>query len=190
MVARSLDLATARIRTRKRRAVEHLALAAVCLAAVMPAWLVRTELGIAVAAGALFQLLLAGLAAMLRRSEIARLALERDAYAIPEVARYGERMAAPQQRRVLAEGIRSMIRDAFHPSSLCLGERVAAYSRELESLARLLIAPGVRVHPVSVMRCRRLLTEAAESPLYNARLPKEEIGFTLHRIRAGFDSAE
>jgi len=190
LVARSLDLAAAQIRERRRRAIEHVALAAACLVAIAPLSLYRKDLAVAVAVGALFQLARAVFAAASRRSQIRRLALERDAYAIPEVARYGERLTAPRQRRVLAEGIRSMIRDAFHPSSLCVGERVAAYARELEGIARLLIAPGVRVHPASVARCRRLLTEGAESPLYNASLPQEELAFALHRIRSGFESPE
>jgi hypothetical protein len=190
VLASTLDAAAQQIHERQRRAIEHFALALACAAAALPLWLVRPELAVAVAIGAVVQLALSLYAIAVRRSQIARLALDRDAYAIPEVARYGERLAAPRQRQILADGIRTTIRDAFHPNSLCLGERVAAYARELEGIARLLRAPGVRVHPASVVWCRRLLTEAADSPLYNASLPKEDLGFVLHCIRAGFEQAE
>jgi hypothetical protein len=91
---------------------------------------------------------------------------------------------------LLAQGIRKMIAEAFRHDNLYIGDRVARYARELEALARDLLAPGVRVHPASIARCRRLLTEGAESPLYNDRLPAEDVALVLRRIRAGIERDE
>jgi hypothetical protein len=187
MVTAALEAAAARIRDQKRRAIEHGVLALVCAAAAAPLWLARPLLALAVAVGGTVELAISARAATARRSQIARLALEPDAYAIPEVARYGRRLTEPRQRYLLAKSIRTTVRDAHKPGSLTLTERVAAYARDLEALARLLASPRARVHPASIARCRRLLTEAAESPLYNPSLPKEEVAFHLHRIRSGIE---
>ena len=64
------------------------------------------------------------------------------------------------------------------------------HARELEALARDFRSPAVRVHPASIARCRRLLTEAAESPLYNSRLTEEDLDTILRRIRAGIKRSE
>jgi hypothetical protein len=43
---------------------------------------------------------------------------------------------------------------------------------------------------VSVARCRRLLTEAAESPLYNPNLRGEDIPQIVRRIKAGIQPGD
>jgi hypothetical protein len=179
-----VDDAAQRIRSKRRRALESAALAAGC---ALLAWLAldSTALALGLAVGAAFEALVACWSLLSRRELIARLALDPDAYAIPEVEAYGEHLTRLRHRRTLAQSIRKMIRGALRPDSLYLGDRVVRYARDLEAVARDLQRPNVRVHPVSVARCRRLLTEAAESPLYNPRLPAEEIPQILRRIRAG-----
>jgi hypothetical protein len=52
-----------------------------------------------------------------------------------------------------------------------------------------LCSPSVRIDPVSAARCRWLLANAAENPLYDRRLPAEELGSILQRIRTGMRPA-
>lgn len=103
---------------------------------------------------------------------------------------YGKTLTKPRQRALLADGLRTMVRDALRPGNLYLSDRVTRYARDLEALARDLRCPAVRVHPASVARCRRLLTEGAESPLYNPRLSEEELEVILRRIRSGMHGAD
>jgi hypothetical protein len=184
VIARHVDDAAEQIRHKRRRTLESAALAAAC---ALLAWLALDSAALAVAlgVGTGFEVLFAGWSLLSRRELIARLALEPDAYAIPEVEAYGVHLTRARHRRTLAQSIRKMIREALRPDSLYLGDRVLRYARDLEAVARDLLTPNVRVHPVSVARCRRLLTEAAESPLYNPKLPAEEIPQILRRIRAG-----
>jgi hypothetical protein len=184
VIARALDEATDTIRHKRRRAFESTVLAAGCAVLAWQA-LESASLALALAAGAGFELLVTAWSLLSRRELIARLALEPDAYTIPEVVAYGVHLTRPRYRRTLAQGIRKMVREALRPDALYLGDRVLHYARDLEAMARDLVLPNVRVHPASVARCRRLLTEAAESPLYNPKLPEEDIPQTVRRIRAG-----
>ena len=117
------------------------------------------------------------------------LELEPEALAIPEVRAFVERLTTPHARARLAASFRSMVKDALKPASrlrcLFLVDRVAAYARELDAIAGDLCSPSIEVDPVAVARCRWLLTNAAENPLYDRRLPAEELGSILQRIRAG-----
>jgi hypothetical protein len=61
---------------------------------------------------------------------------------------------------------------------------VARYAGLLERIASE-IAVAAPVQPPAVVACRRLLTHGAESPLYNPRLPAEDLRFALERIRRG-----
>jgi hypothetical protein len=185
VIARALDDAAARIRHTRRRSSESLVLAAFAAAWAGLAAVTNTRLAVALGVGVAFELAAAVWFALTRRGLIAGLAVEPDAYVLPEVRAYGAQIAGPRPRRDLAVGIRKMVREAVRPDSLYLGERVQRYARDLEALAHDLTAPGVRVHPASVAACRRFLSEAAESPLYNPRLPEDDIPRILRRIRAG-----
>jgi hypothetical protein len=190
MIARAIEEAAATIRERRRRALESGGLAAVC---ALLAWLAlesSSSLALALAVGAGFEILLVIGLFLARRGLISRLALEPDAYCIPEVKAYGETLTKPRQRAIVADGLRSMVRDALRPGVLYLPDRVMRHARELESIARDFRSPGVRVHPASVARCRRLLTEAAESPLYNPRLTEEDLETILRRIRSGIKRSD
>ena len=187
MNARALDDAADRIHTKRRRFRESIALAGVSALFVWPALANNGRVAIAWMVGVAFEAVAAAWFALSRRGLIERLSLDPDAYALPEVAAYGRRLVELRRRRVLAQGIRKMVREALRPDNLYLGERVVRYARELEALARDLAAPGTRVHPASVARCRQLLTEAAESPLYNPRLPADDIPQIVRRIRAGME---
>ena len=193
MTARELETAAAEIRSRSRIALERFLVSLVSAALVPAALQLSGALSVATGLGAG---VLAGLGAFAltgRRLLLERLSLEPDALAIPEVRAFGERLTTPRARARLAAAITSMVGDAFKPASrlrcLFLVDRVAAYARELDAIARDLCSPSVRVDPVSAARCRWLLTNAAENPLYDRRLPAEELGSILQRIRAGMRPA-
>jgi hypothetical protein len=115
---------------------------------------------------------------------VGRLALDADAYAIPEVAEYGRRCAEKGERDRTAAWLREVVAQADGPDSIHLTDRVTHHARDLERIASEL-ASATRVRPPAAVACRRLLTHAVESPLYNPRLPTEELSVALERIHRG-----
>jgi hypothetical protein len=129
---------------------------------------------------------LLGLASLMsRRNTIARLALDPHAYVLDEVERYGSALIRLTERQKLAAWLREVVRDAPRPGSWYLTDRVARHAGQLEVLAAEIATPSARVRPSSAVACRRLLTHAADSPLYNYDVPAEELGATIERIRWG-----
>lgn len=189
MNAREIEEQANDIRSKRRRVVESVPLAAACAALAPVAWLWSSPLGIAVAVGGAVQIALAGGAFVSRRLLVERLAIEADAHAIPEVRAFGAKLVRPHERRKLARTICSMLAEVMSPGrrlqALYLADRVYRYARELDAIARDLLSPSVRVDPVSMARCNWLLTQAAENPLFDRRLPAEDLGAILRRIRAG-----
>jgi hypothetical protein len=169
----------------RRRALQAAALAAAAGVVALLAGLLFAPLALAMAVGAVAEIVLAVGALYGRRQLVARLALQPAAYVIPEVAAYGTRAAELCQRARLAEWIVEVLAEAGSPHSLYLGERVRVVAHELEALAHDLVSPVKSVEPVSAVACRRLLTRMTESPLYNPRLPLEDLQLALHGIRAG-----
>jgi hypothetical protein len=184
MTARALDEAAETIRQRALSALHQVPLAAGCAILLWLSLDRSTSLAVAFGGGVVFALLRAAWQLSSRRGLVARLALDPSAYAIPEVDAYGKTLVQPRKRAALATGIRTMIDGAVRPGSLYLRDRVLRHANELDAIARDLRSPSVRVHPATLARCRALLTEAAESPLYNAKLPEEDLQAVLRRIRA------
>jgi hypothetical protein len=153
------------------------------------AWLWSPRLGLAIAVGAAVQLVVASATYLSGRFLLERLATEPAAHAIPEVQAFATKLARPAARRRLARTIHSMLTEVTRPGkafhALYLADRVRRYARELDAISRDLLSPSVRVEPVSMARCAWLLTQAAENPLFDRRLPAEDLGAMLHRIRAG-----
>lgn len=181
----TLDDAVAELATRRRQSWEAGALAAVTGLLAVAAGLLAPRFTLALAAGAAVELLLAGSALFRRRNLLGRLAVQRSAYVIPEVKRYGCRFARLDRRRQLALSIRSLLDERRRRGTVCLPERVEAYAHELDALAAELLSPATEVDPPSAVACFRLLTEGVESPLYNPQLPVDDLGLVLSRIRAG-----
>jgi hypothetical protein len=186
--ARDLDHAGAQLRRRRSHAAEACGLAAVTGLAAVLASVLAPALVLPLAAGAALEAALAAAALYSYRERVARLALEPSAYVLPEVARYGRPLAEPSQRARLSAWISEILADAHAPGNLYLADRVIRFAHELEALARDLIQPGTRIQPASAVACRRLLTHAVESPLYNPRVPADELSLTLRRIRAGISA--
>jgi hypothetical protein len=118
-----------------------------------------------------------------------RLATDRDAYRIPAVRRFGERLIAPAERRRLAAGLLCAVERASGHFALASPTRLDACAHELCDVAERLRDRHTLVAPTSAATCRRLLGRAAESPLYNEDLPAEDLTAALFRIRAGMNPA-
>jgi hypothetical protein len=190
MSAREIEEIARDLRAKRRRALEALPLSLACGALAPVAWLFTSRLGLALAVGAAVQLVLALDAYLRWRLRLEELATDASAHAIPEVRSFAARLARPAARRRLANTIHSMVVEVARPrrrhDMLYLPDRVIRYARELDALSRDLLSPRVRVEPVSMARCMWLVTQAAENPLYDPRLPAEDLGAILRRIRAGF----
>lgn len=183
MNARELEQAQYDLDVRRQRAIQAAALA--CAAAVTALgllWL-SERLSIALAAGAAALAVVAAAVFLARREQIARLALEPAAYAIPDVGRHGHECECERER--LAAWLAEIVADARRPGNIYLSERVASFADDLDTLAHELASPAAKVQPVSAVACRRLLTHAVESPLYNPRVPPDELWIALRRIRNG-----
>jgi hypothetical protein len=107
---------------------------------------------------------------------------------LAEVERYGRRLTQPRQRARLATWLAEIVAEAPNPWRLYLPDRVALFRTELAALARDLAMPTLGVEPASAAACRRLLTHAVESPLYNPRGSADDLRRALERIRAGIES--
>jgi hypothetical protein len=185
MHARAVDQAAALIRRKRRRALEAGVLAGVCAITGAAAVLVSLPLAAALGIGALVEGAIALGALNARRELIARLALDPAAYRVPEVERFGSRAARLPERARLASWLGEVLAESQLPHSLYLPDRVALVAHELDSIARRLLSPACTVTPASAVACRRLLTHAVESPLYNPRVPLDDLHLALRRIRAG-----
>lgn len=114
-----------------------------------------------------------------------RLAIDRAAYEIPAVRRFGERLTGPVERRRLATGLLCTVERTGGHFALTAPERMDVCASELCDLAEQLRDRRTRIAPTSLATCRRLIGRTAESPLYNEDLPAEDLTATLFRIRAG-----
>ncbi len=185
MHEREIERAAQELRQGRRRAIERSVLALVAGGCALAALGFSSRLALALGAGAAVEALLAAAASLGRRDTIGRLALQPAAYVLPEVRDYGRRSAEPSERERLAAWLGELVAESRLPGSIYLGDRVTAFARDLATLARELGSPAARVEPVSAVACRRLLTDAVGSPLYNPRLSAEDLRLTLDRIRSG-----
>jgi len=185
MTARQMDTAAARLEgiRDQRRSRLAMSLAAGMLGAL--ALIVSHALAISIGIGVGFLLVLAIRDTMRRRELLASLALNPSAYVVPDVRRYGDRLVVPRGRHRLAKALERILATAGTPGCYCIPDRVNKFRKEIEALASTLRMPGTRVEPACVALCWRLLTRAAESPLYNWELPADELGFQVRRIQAG-----
>ncbi len=183
MVERDLERVAEEVAARRQRTREAIVLAAIALALAGLLGPASRPVAIAFLAGSVVEACLAAVAALRRRELISRVALEPQAYVLPEVERYGVTVASQRER--LAARLVEILIDAAHPGTIYLPDRVARYAGELRSLARELAARDATVRPPSAVACWGLLMHAVESPLYNPRLPADDLALALNRIRAG-----
>jgi hypothetical protein len=149
------------------------------------AFVLSNALAISLICGMACLLLLAFTDTMRRRELIARLALNPGAYSVPEVRRYGHELVVLRGRRRVAAALERVLRNAGAPGSYYIADRVYACRHEIRALAEALRAPETRAEPTSIALCWRLLRSAADSPLYNWRLPADDLRVAVRRIQAG-----
>lgn len=161
-----------------------LGLAAALAAALTVAF--DTRLAVALGAGAALGVLLAAASATNQRALVADLALSREAYVIPEVRRYGQKLTEVEVRRALARSIAGVLRAvATDGAGVYLADRVVAQAPALAGLARALVEPGNLVDPTAMVACEQLLTDGRASPLMNPALSPTELDAVLRRIHGG-----
>jgi hypothetical protein len=182
----ALERAEQALARRARRTRMGLVLATSAALAALPAALLSRPFAIALVVGAVGQLVVCLVAQGRVRALVAHLALDPAAYTIPAVHDYGARLV--RRRARFGRWLWQVLEEAGDPNSMYLADRVADYAGQIRAAAVELMAPDSWVEPVSVATCRRLLTMAADSPLYNPNVPAVDLGSALFRIRAGIAS--
>jgi hypothetical protein len=187
--ARSIEEASRELERRRWQVSADVAFALVAGALAAPGVLFEPPVALALAIGATIALALSLVAAVRRYLLIERLALDRDAYAIAAVRRYGRRLTSRRMRERLSRSLRSVVADSWRCESYIPPGRVAAFATELEELARELAEAACHVEPVSAASCLLLVSDGMESPLLNPTVPGEDLRAALLRIRSGIRRA-
>jgi hypothetical protein len=185
MNARELDSASESLELKRVRMRDGAVVAVACGTLAVATGPFSLDVALALLAGGFVAVAVAVANLLGRRDAIGQLALDPSAYELPEIRRYGTRLTLPSERAKLAAWLREVVREAPEPGNSYLADRVSRYSGQLESLARQLTASWVLVMPASAVACHRLLTHAAESPLYNPDLPADELPAAIDRICRG-----
>lgn len=181
MYARAVDDADSRLRELRHDEWERLGLGGLALGLAVVAAEVRPSLALPLFLGGLVVGVL-GVTALWRRWDLVdRLAGERDAYVIPEVLAHALREATMERRHDFAVRIRGTLRGPVTPG-------LATAAEELEVLASELDDGELALDPACAVACMRLLSDPAESPLFNPMLPPDELRSRVRQIRAGFSS--
>jgi hypothetical protein len=184
MYARAVDEAAARLRELRREEWERFGLALVAMALALAAAQSHHTLTMPLFLGSLVVGAL-GVRTFWRRWDLVdRLSGEPDAHAIAEILDYASREATLERRRGYAVFIRRRLKDgAAYDTRL---ERVAD---ELDGLACELEDSGLTLDPACAVACRRLVSDPAESALFDQAVPAEELLARIRRIRFGLTPA-
>jgi hypothetical protein len=121
-----------------------------------------------------------------RRSLLTRLVAQGDALNLAPVRAHADKLVS--QRQSIAAGLRYALSSCTFPSAdfaLVRPERVMTHARRLERLAMAFADTRVPVEPTSAALCVRLLREPVASPLYNCRLPPDQLDRVLTVIERG-----
>ena len=187
-----LGLAKARLDLLARRsrefAVGSLTLA---VAAFLAAWTASLQLAFSLGFGAAVGLAFGYLARSERSNLLTRLVAQGDTSRVSEAEAHARKLAAPSMRMRLARGLEGAAaagRPGFREHTWIIPERAFDICEELLRLAAAFRDMTVPVTPTSAALCRRMLCEAAASPLYNRNIPKIELARLLQAIAAGIDS--
>jgi hypothetical protein len=130
----------------------------------------------------------------LARSErahlLTRLVAQGDASLVGEAEVFARKLAAPTMRLRMARGLERAAeagRRGVHEYTWVRPERVFDIREELLRLAAGFRDLAVPVTPASAALCRRMLCEAAASPLYNPKIPEAELARLLRVIGDGLE---
>jgi hypothetical protein len=185
MTAHDVDKAGEQLESMRHRRRDRLLLGIAVAGLAGATFLYSGTMALALLAGVGCSMSLVLVDTIRRRELLAGLALNRNAYALPEVRRYGAKLVMAGGLSRLANALERVLTNAGTPGAYYLTDRVDKFRDDIDELAEALREPGARVEPTSVARCWRLLTRAAESPLYNGHIPEDDLGFEVQRIRAG-----
>ena len=179
MDARAVDDAGTRLRELRREEWQDLALAGGALALALAATQRAQSVALPLFVGGL-ALGLLGIRALWRRWDLVdRLAGEPDAYTLAEVLAYASREKTMDRRRRLAALVRSQIAPPQRASLGTAFDELAALADELED-------ESLDLSPECAVACSRLLTQPAQSPLLDPRVPQDVVRSSVRRIRSGF----
>jgi hypothetical protein len=123
-----------------------------------------------------------------RRAMLTRLVAQGDALSLPAVRVYAERLL--DRRAAIAGGLRHVVRSCSGVSgemTFVQPDRVDVQWQRLERLAAAFADPDVAIQPASAALCVRMLREPVTSPLYNLRLPEEQLDRLLTAIERGVE---
>jgi hypothetical protein len=177
-----IDRATIELHWLREEEWVNAGLAALMFALAVGASEFTRSLAVPLFVGGLTSTILATRAHWRRWDLLDRLALDREAYRIPEVRLRADRAATMGSRHVLAECIRHLLDPPGYPCAA----RVRAEAEGLEALAHELDDPTLFLDPACAVACKRLLTEADVSPLFNETLPADDTSARIRQIRTGF----
>lgn len=183
MYAWEVDRATIELHGLRQEEWVNAALAALAFGLALGASELAPGVALPLLVGGLTATFLAVRAFWRRWDLLDRLALDRDAYRIPEVRLRADRSATMENRHVLAGSIRRLLEPPGYPRAA----RVRANAEGLEALARELEDPTLSLEPACAVACTQLLIEATVSPLFNEALPADDAGARVRQIRAGFE---
>jgi hypothetical protein len=160
-----------------------LALGGLAIVAALVATQAAPSLALPLFIGGVVVVIRAGRAFFRRWDLCERLLLDPDAYEIPEINARAVHLARLESRAILARSIRSMLAAAppYRRS------RVELVADELAALAEELDDETLVLEPICAVRCQRLLTDGAESPLLNSLVPADGLRIAIKGIRAGFE---
>jgi len=179
MSARDVEQLGRKLRDLYERTIGELALAAVAFVLALLATELQPDLVLPLLAGAL-GLTVLGIVAFVRGHLLVEdAALDRDAYLLPEVRRFGERAASPGHRRELAAWIRRAVAVSPEIASPRVDENRAALEELRDDLER----PELAFEPSCAVALERLLHDGG---LYDAGLPADQLRSRLTQILAGF----
>jgi hypothetical protein len=172
-----------------RRRAHGLAWCAALLTALGGLLLLRSGggWGVPVLIGAATAATLAALAHGDRRRLLTRLVAQDDAERLDEVRAFAGQLLSRRERARLARSLAQAAAagaPGLHELGVIRSDRAHAAAAELSELARTFGDPRVVLQPRAVALCRRLLCDAALSPLYNPNLPESDLARVLAVIRA------
>ncbi len=186
-----LRVAKARLDVLRRRARETVAGAVVlALAGAVFAASGHSQLAFSFAFGAALGFAIAYLAGAERSHLLTRLVAQGDAGLLAEAEAFARKLSAPGMRLRLARGLERAAtagQPGLHEYTWVRPERVFDIRKELLRLAAGFRDLAIPVSPASAALCRRMLCEAAVSPLYNPKIPEAELARLLRVIAAGVE---
>src|SRR5919197_5121895 len=186
-----LGQARARLETLGRRSRDLVVVSVVlALAGAVCAALEQPQLAFSLAFGTAVGLAFAYLARSERAQLLTRLVAQGDQSLFHEAEAFARKLSAPPMRLRLARGLERAAaagRPGLHEYTWVRPERVFDVRDELLRLSAAFRDLAVATTPMSAALCRRMLCEAAASPLYNPKIPEAELARLLRVIGAGME---